>query len=47
MEWITSEVSTSDQRENAVRTTKKGKALLAKLETELGAILRQYAAARL
>ena len=45
MEWITSEVSTSDHRENAVRTTKK--ALLAKLETELGAILRQYAAARL
>src|SRR5208337_3443116 len=30
-EWITSEVSTSDRRENAVRTTKKGKVLLAEL----------------
>jgi DNA-binding MarR family transcriptional regulator len=45
MEWITSEVSTSDRRENAVRTTKKGKELLAKLEAELVAILRQYTAA--
>jgi DNA-binding MarR family transcriptional regulator len=44
MEWITSEVSTSDRRENAVRTTKKGKALLANLEAELAAILRQHAA---
>jgi DNA-binding MarR family transcriptional regulator len=44
MEWITSEVSTSDRRENAVRTTKKGKELLAKLEAELVAILRQCAA---
>jgi DNA-binding MarR family transcriptional regulator len=44
MEWIISEVSTSDRRENAVRTTKKGKELLAKLEAELVAILRQYAA---
>jgi DNA-binding MarR family transcriptional regulator len=41
MEWITSEVSTSDRRENAVRTTKKGKELLANLEAELVAILRQ------
>ena len=41
MEWITSEVSTSDRREIAVRTTKKGKELLAKLEAELVAILRQ------
>jgi len=43
-EWLESEPSISDRRENAVRTTKKGKALLAKLETELVAILRQYAA---
>ena len=43
MEWLTSEVSTSDRRENAVRTTKKGKQLLAKLEAELVAILRQHA----
>jgi DNA-binding MarR family transcriptional regulator len=41
MKWITSEVSTSDRRENTVRTTKKGKELLAKLEAELVAILRQ------
>jgi DNA-binding MarR family transcriptional regulator len=43
MEWITSEVSISDRRENAVRTTKKGKELLAKLDAELVAILRQHA----
>lgn len=41
--WLESEPSISDRRENAVRTTKKGKELLAKLETELVAILRQYA----
>jgi DNA-binding MarR family transcriptional regulator len=44
LEWLESEPSISDRRENAVRTTKKGKELLAKLETELVAILRQYAA---
>jgi DNA-binding MarR family transcriptional regulator len=44
-EWLESEPSISDRRENAVRTTKKGKELLAKLEAELAAILRQYAAA--
>ena len=43
--WLESEPSISDRRENAVRTTKKGKALLAKLETELGALLRQHAQA--
>jgi DNA-binding MarR family transcriptional regulator len=41
MEWLESEPSISDRRENAVRTTKKGKELLAKLESELVAILRQ------
>lgn len=44
MKWITSEISTSDRRENAVRTTQKAKELLAKLEAELAAILRQHAA---
>ena len=44
LKWLESEPSISDRRENAVRTTKKGKELLAKLETELGASLRQYAA---
>ena len=40
----TSEISTSDRRENAVRTTQKAKELLAELEAELAAILRQHAA---
>jgi DNA-binding MarR family transcriptional regulator len=44
MKWFESEPSISDRRENAVRITKKGKELLAKLESELVAILRQYAA---
>ena len=41
--WLESEPSTTDRRENAVRTTKKAKELLAKLEAELVAILRQHA----
>jgi DNA-binding MarR family transcriptional regulator len=44
LKWLESEPSISDRRENAVRTTKKGKELLAKLEAELVAILRQCAA---
>ena len=44
MNWIESKQSTSDRREKAVRTTKEGKELLAKLEAELVAILRQHAA---
>ena len=44
MKWIASEVSTSDRRESAVRATKKGKELLAKLDAELVIILRQHAA---
>ena len=45
LKWLESQPSISDRREIAVRTTKKGKELLAKLESGLVAILRQHAQA--
>jgi DNA-binding MarR family transcriptional regulator len=44
MKWITAQMSTVDHRALAVRTTKQAKELLANLEAELGAILRQHPA---
>ena len=43
MKWITARMSTVDHRALAVRTTKQAKELLANLEAELLAILRQHA----
>ncbi len=42
LKWLESESSLSDRRENAVRTTKKGEELLAKLEAELDSGLHFY-----
>jgi DNA-binding MarR family transcriptional regulator len=44
MQWITAQMSAVDHRALAVRTTKQAKELLANLEAELAAILRQHAA---